>query len=296
MQRNRYPLTHTNALDLLAPVRRCCWVLGGVLIIWAACTAGVLHAQEPVRASGITEPVKDVTLSLDVEGRIAKLNVKEGQTVKKNQVILSLDTTLEVLEVRRRKLVWESKAEIEAAEAKVKLLKTQVASTEELFHATGSVSKEELEEKQLEYDLAVAEYKQLQITEAREKMEYSIAMENLNRRRLRAPFAGVVIKSFLDEGENCEAREPLIRLVDPTRCRFITNIEEAFGRKMRKGQAVELEIRAGAGYVSLPGEIEFASPVVDPASGLLEIKAVFANTDGSIRPGVDGRIILNSNP
>jgi multidrug efflux pump subunit AcrA (membrane-fusion protein) len=38
--------------------------------------------------------------------------------------------------------------------------------------------------------------------------------------------------------------------------------------------------------------IEFASPVVDPSSGLREIKVVFDNDRGKIFPGATGTLIL----
>ena len=50
------------------------------------------------------------------------------------------------------------------------------------------------------------------------------------------------------------------------------------------------------GSESLPkkGEIIFVSPVVDPASGLLTVKAEFENADGSVRPGVAGSMVIPS--
>jgi hypothetical protein len=36
------------------------------------------------------------------------------------------------------------------------------------------------------------------------------------------------------------------------------------------------------------------SPIADPASGLVEVIAEFANTDGSIWPGTAGRLITLS--
>ena len=40
------------------------------------------------------------------------------------------------------------------------------------------------------------------------------------------------------------------------------------------------------------GKVVFISTVVDPASGLLRLKALFANPDGKLRPGVAGRLEL----
>jgi hypothetical protein len=37
--------------------------------------------------------------------------------------------------------------------------------------------------------------------------------------------------------------------------------------------------------------VELVSPVVDPASGLVEIKVLFDNLEGRIRPGLSGTFL-----
>jgi RND family efflux transporter MFP subunit len=250
--------------------------------------------QETLSVSGITESIEDVTLSLSVAGTVSRVFFDEGDPVKRGQCILELDRRLEQLEVDRRKLIWESKAEVESAHARVLTLKSQLESTRDLFQSTGSVSREELEEKELEYNLAVAEQKRLAMEEEKQRIEYEMAVENLSKRRLTSPIGGVVIKLFLDVGESCEPEQPLAHVVDPTRCLFICNMEEWLGRTLKPGQVVDLAINTGYETVAKKGKIVFASPVVDPASGLLEVKAAFENRDGEVRPGVSGSMLLKA--
>jgi RND family efflux transporter MFP subunit len=249
-------------------------------------------AKEPLSVSGITQPIRDVTLSATVVGTISAIFVKEGMTVRAGAAILELDKKLEELEVQRRKLIWESKAELEAAAARVATLKSLLESTRDLFNSTGSVSKEELEKLALEYNVAVAEEKRLDSAEERERIEYEMARETLRKRSLISPIQGTVIKLFLDEGETCQEKQPLAQVVDTSRGILVCNVEEAVGRNLRKGEAVDLRIKAGSGTVARKGMVVFVSPVVDPASGLLEVKAEFDNQDGSVRPGVAGFLLL----
>jgi len=210
-----------------------------------ACGASPSYGQERLSASGITEPIKDVTLSVSMAGTIATIFFKEGAHIEKGQSILELDNKLEELEVERRKLLWECKAEVESAAAQVATLKSLLESTRELFKSTASVSKEELEKMELEYELAIAEHQRLDV-------------------------------------------------VDTSKCLFVCNVEEWIGRTLRKGQSVHLRIRTGSKSTAKKGTIVFASPVVDPASGLLEVKAKFDNRDGAVRPGVAGVILLKA--
>ena len=254
----------------------------------------VAFGQQQISISGITEPIKDRTLSATVADTISTIFFKEGADVEQGQVILKLDNRLEILEVERRKLLWESKAEIEAVEAQVATLKLLFESTRELFNKTHSVSKEELDKLELEYKVAVAERRRLEAAEERERIEYEMALQNMQKRSLRSPVQGTIIKLFLQEGETCEQNQPLIRVVDTSRGTFVCNMEEWLGRTLKSGQTIDLKIRTGSTSIAKKGTIVFVSPVVDPASGLLEVKAEFNNPDASIRPGVSGVMLIKA--
>jgi len=276
-------------------------VMGGLFLLAAVFTVlflpgGTLSAygQEPLSVSGITEPIKDVKLSATVAGTISAIFLDEGMVTRKGDVILELDKKLEALEVERRRFIWESKAELDAANARVSTLKSLLEATRELFDRTGSVSKEELEKMALDYELALAEKRRLEAAEERERIEYEMARETLGRRSLISPVQGTIIKLFLAPGETCEQNQPLVHIVDTSKGRFICNVEEWIGRTLRKGQSVDLKIRTGTKSVAKKGTIVFVSPVVDPASGLLEVKAEFDNRDGSVRPGIAGTMLLKA--
>jgi RND family efflux transporter MFP subunit len=242
---------------------------------------------------GITEPIRDATLSATVPGTIAVIHVDEGDRVAGDEVLVELDKELEELEVERRKMIWESKVEVDSAEQRAETVKRDLDGTRQLFETTRSVSQDELEQKELEYKLAVAEWDRLKLAEDRERIEYRMAEEQLRRREIRSPMDGTVAEVFIEEGEGCETREPIIRIVQTREVRFVTNIDARIARNLRLGAKVSLDIEGGADSIRREGEISFISPVVDPASGLQEVKAVFGNEDGEVRPGVAGVMILD---
>ena len=265
------------------------WILGiAVSSLVEVCSYG----QGVDEAVGVTAPVKDATLSSTVAGTILRVRVEEGDRVKKGDVLLELESELEVLEVARRKLTWESKAEVESAGDRVKTVEMDLEGTRKLFESTQSVSREELEQKELEYKLSVAEWKRLQTAEAREEIEYKMALESLKHRQIISPMNGALTKVFLEEGENCEPRQPLVRVVDTTRCHFVCNVDAQIAARLVVGQKVQLAVESGSSMVDRTGTIIFISSVVDPASGLQEVKAEFDNLDGTIRPGVGGILRL----
>lgn len=262
-------------------------------------SALILFALLPIQAAtlsfeGITEAIHDVTVSAKVAGTIEARPVNEGDPVEKGQVIFEFEREAEKLEMARRKLLWESKAEVTAAATDEQIKKDDYETTKKLAEKTGSVSKDDVAVKELEYVKAKAEHQRLQTVEKREEIEYSIAKEDHDRRVLVSPIKGMIAQMLYQEGEDAKSQEPLARVVDVTRCYFVSNVAGSAGQYLKKGQKVDLEIQIGDAKVKLTGAIDFISPVVDPYSGLLRIKAVFDNQDGQIKPGVAGLIHIQT--
>jgi RND family efflux transporter MFP subunit len=235
----------------------------------AVLTAGSVNAAETITTLGLTEPILDSTLGTPVNGIVGARKFKEGDFVKRGDVLIELDKSLEELEVARREVVLEPlKADFEAS----KFLYEQPKS---------SMSKELLDKKQSDYKVALA--------------EYELAKEQVRKRLIVAPFDGTITAIFLQVGAACQVEQPILRLVDTRRCYFVCNVEAKAGHSLRIDQKVDLEVESGPSVVLLQGTIGFVSPVVDPASGLMKVKAIFENPDGKIRPGVAGKMMFQEN-
>jgi membrane fusion protein (multidrug efflux system) len=229
---------------------------------------GLVWTSRAAAPAGITEPVFDVILSLPVPGIVARLPVREGDFVSTNQVILELDNRLEELEVDRRKHVLDNR-------------KADLESTRMVFEKSTSVSRDELLKKEADYKIALT--------------EYATAVEQLARRKLLSPGAGVIAELRLEVGESCSAYEPVVRVVDSRACYFVCNVEAEVAARLAPGQTTGLEIDTGKGPARVDGRVVFVSPVVDSSSGLQRVKVWFDNLDQKIRPGVAGRLLLNPN-
>src|SRR3954470_21316826 len=244
---------------------------------WLATLAALFALTFPASAaaenttwfSGITEAIDDATLSSSVIGIVRSRPFKEGARVNKGDVILGLDDRLEEVEVIRKKLVRNhAKSELDRTEALAK--KSDVSTT-----------KEELDKKRAEYEVASADY------------DYSV--ELLDRRKIVAPFSGVISEYFLKVGEGCREAQPLVRIVDPRHCHLIVYVDAQVGVRLKQGDEAQLEIESGRTMAPFRGQIDFVSPIADPASGLMKAKIVFEN-DGKIRPGVAGRMLIPKEP
>ncbi len=230
----------------------------------SGCCASILQLTAGT-AEGITEPFRDVQLGLAVPGIIVKRLVNEGDFVSTNQVILQLDNRLEELEAARRKLLVENR-------------RTDFEATRQLFENSKSVSKDELDKKEVEYRVA--------------EVDYLAALEQVRRRQLLAPEPGVVVEILREVGEVCDEYQPLIHLVDVRQAYFTCNLEASDAARLRLGQAAKVQIAETPQPVTVTGEVTFISPVVDAASGLQKVRILFNNAEARIRPGLSGRLVL----
>lgn len=229
-----------------------------VIFMMALCAAGWLPAlaEGSLTVDGITEPFMDVQLGFADAGIIRHQFFKEGDAVQKGEVILELDKELEALEVDKSKATMEQDRMV-------------FETTSNLFETTKSVSREDLAKAKADYEVSAA--------------EYGIAVQQLADRQLVAPFSGRIVQILLKPGAAVAPYQPLVRVVDVSRCYFVGHIDGKEASLLQLDEPVQIQVDGGQ---TVQAKICFISPVVDPASGLARIKALFDNTDGKIRPGI----------
>lgn len=221
-------------------------------------------AGAATRVQCLTEPIGDVEMSTPVAGTVAVIYHGEGQFVAAGTVVLELESRAEQLDLERRTV-------------QVETLKAELTRSETLLSGTSSISREEVDKKRGEYRVAA--------------IELELAKEALSRRRVVAPFAGVVTLLPVEVGEYCQPPRVLLRLVDSRQFYAVANVDPAVASGLATGRAVQLEVSADT-KDHFDGKVVFISPVVDPASGLLRIKVLFDNPNSRLRPGIAGQLVL----
>lgn len=241
-------------------------------------------------AAGITQAIHDLKLSVTAAGRIEALFVKEGDRVRKGDLLLHMDRTLESLEVRRREVMLEDNARLDELRAKELTLTEQVRSARTLL-TTGGVSRKQVEDEELALGTIIAERKSIEFAKRRERVELDLAREAYERRHLRSPIDGMVTRIVSRIGESVAPHEPVMVVVDVRTVRFSGTVPIADVSRVRAGSSVVLQLGSDLEPVRRLAHLVFVSPVADPASGLVDVIAEFDNADGSIRPGTAGRIV-----
>ena len=277
---------HTKALG----VKRWMGCAMAVVLLVLAVFASPVSAQLVV--SGLTRARLDLKLSLPVAGRVEQLTVNEGDRVRKGDMILSLDKTLEALEVDRRKLLLDDSSKLNELRQREGVLREQVANARSLL-TTPVISRKQVEDEEMVYRDVVAQLGGLEMAKKREKVEYELAQEALARRILRAPADGTIAKIHFRVGESLAANEPAVSLVDTSRARFVGTLPASAAAQLKVGMTARLELAREGGEIVRQARISFVSPLTDAASGLVEVIAEFNNADKVVRPGIAGQMYIN---
>jgi len=156
---------------------------------------------ETVSATGKIQPEVEVKISSEVSGEILELPFKEGQEVKKGELLVRVNPDLIQSAVSRSQASYQNvKAGLEQAEAGLKQSKADYDRNKILFEK-GVISK-------ADWDRAIANYETAQANKS--SAFYSVqsaaatvneAKDNLNRTTIYAPMSGTISLLNVELGE-----------------------------------------------------------------------------------------------
>jgi membrane fusion protein, multidrug efflux system len=108
---------------------------------------------------------------------------------------------------------------------------------------------------------------------------------------VKAPFAGFVAQRFISVGEFVQPGTRLFELValDPIEVEF--RVAEVDSSRVHLGQVVDVRV-APFPDEKFQATVTLVSPMIDPASRTLRVKATLANPEGRLRPGLFARADL----
>jgi len=249
---------------------------------WAAAQS------EPVR--GVTRCAADLQLSFPLAGRIAQTLVKEGSVVQKGAVLMHLDRAAEELDVERRRVQWQGNSDLLVAQARMETAAKQLQAARTIYSENRGISLEELQNRELALSTTLAELERVKTLKETERLDYLTAKENLDRRTLYAVSPGIVARLIKQTGESAQAYEAVLRLCDLRRIEFVAHAPADVVARL--GNAKQVKVQVADMAQTLSARITFISPMIDPASGLREIKAHLIKPPPSVRPGVSASLIV----
>jgi RND family efflux transporter MFP subunit len=255
--------------------------------------AAAPHNESEVVALGLIVVENQVDVSAQRDGLVAKVLVDIGNVVRRGQTLALLDdrqitADRDAAQSKLRSIEadvknWE--AETQVAEADLaraeKLMEAQVITREQLEHARYKVvaSRYEVEREQNNYRYAEATLRSLQL--------------ELEKTRIVAPFDGVVARRYIHVGQKIAKADRLfwVSAVGPKRVHF--TLPGTMRRLVRNGQAV---IVSATDMLEQPAKVVQISPLIDPASGTVEVMAELDGSAHEFVPGMTVNVRMEKRP
>jgi len=222
----------------------------------SAASNGVAEEAGRIRTQVIS--LHDVTISSEVQGKIARLPLNEGDAFQRGQLLVGFDCDLYAAQLNKVEATADAAAKVFAVNQKLSAL-----------HSVGELDVEEAKAKAKEAD-AEAVYMR----------------ETVDRCQVTAPFSGRVAKRLVAQYEYVAAGKPLLQIVDTEDLELKLIVPSAWLSWLRVGTALRVHIEDlkedySANIVRLGAR-------VDPVSQTLEVSARIKGSHPELLPGMSG--------
>ena len=226
--------------------------------------------QDDAQSVGSLRSRQSVMVRPEVAGRVKALGFKDGAQVRKGQLLVQLDDTLQ-------------RAELSQAQAQLSIAEANLKRNQELL-AQNFVAQRVLDESAANLQVAQA--------------QLSLAQARLGRMAIVAPFDGTLGLRAVNVGDYVKDGADLVNLEDIGSMLVDFRLPERYQRKLRPGLVVELAMDAFPGR-SFKARIEAVDPLLDANGRSVGVRAVLPNTGGEpggaaggapLRPGMFARV------
>lgn len=234
-----------------------------VLLLTTASLAGCGESKNPGYQGWIEADL--IFVSPDEQGRVVKLNVREGDKVEVGMPLYAVDDDLQ--------------------QANLNQSNATLANAQQAYDRAASLSKTG-SGTQANLDSALAA---LRVAEA----QVNTSQTRLARRRMNAPIAGTIQQIYFREGETVPAQKPVISILPPGNMKVRFYVPEPELPKLKVGEDVRVTCDGCPGDITakvyfIATMAEYTPPVIyslDERSKLVYLIQARPNKPDSLRVG-----------
>jgi RND family efflux transporter MFP subunit len=255
----------------------------------AALAAGGERGHVGVIVSG---RVVDVTPR--IEGRLESVAVRLGDAVDEGQLL----ARLEARSARAEHAMVRAALAAAEAEARRAGVEARAAGEREqrLEAAAGIVSREDLDDARLRAEMAAAALEAALARVAEARARAAQLTELAGTVEVRAAFAGIVARRYLEAGSRVDPATPIVRLLDPRQVWVRFAVSEAAARRLEPGSPIDV-VPAGRAadepsWQRVGGTVERIAPEIDAAAQLVLVEARLED-GGALPLGLEVRVLTS---
>jgi RND family efflux transporter MFP subunit len=232
--------------------------------------------------------VEQVEVRARVAGTLERVHFRDGQVVKKGEPLFTIDPRPFAAEVAR------NEASLASARTQAGLAKSELVRADQLL-PTNAISKQEADQRR-----STAQNTTININAAQAALD--VARLNLGYTSITAPISGRMSRTLVTAGNLVSINDTLLTTIvsiDPVYAYFDVS-EDAFlkyGQAANNAKAAKPEVKMGLfneeGFPNT-GKIDFVDNRMNPATGSMQLRAVFANKDDRFTPGLSARVRIGA--
>lgn len=207
--------------------------------------------------SGTIEESKSTSVSFPVGGTLSTINVSEGQTVQKGQVIATIDAT-------NLRNAYD-------------IARTATAQAQDVYNRM-----KELHDANSIPDMKWVE---AQNALASAKSAEAIARRALSDATLTAPVSGYVQHRYLEPGQTVAPIEPVINIVTLNPIKVSVSIPENEIASIDKGLSADIKVGA-LGSATFSGAVSEKGIAANPVTRAYDVKIQLPNPGNKLMPGM----------
>lgn len=254
---------------------------------------------EKVQATGAVQPVLQVNVGSQVNGRVARVLVDFNSVVKKGDVLAEIDPTVYGAQVSQSSAQLASqRAQLESAKANAAAAKVAFERTQRLFQQS-LAAKGELDTAQGQYDVARAQVSSAQAQIGAFEAQLAQSQTNIGWTKIYSPVDGVVVTRSIDPGATVVAsfQAPVLFVIaqDLRKMRVMADVDEADVGKLREGMDAEAVVDAFVGE-SFRGKVQQVRFSPNNVQGVVTYSAVVEveNPEEKLRPGMTATVTIKT--
>ncbi|GBC88573.1 Multidrug resistance protein MdtA [bacterium HR13] len=226
-------------------------------------------------------------ISTRVAGKITSVGVKEGQAVKKGQILLTLDAS-DILaqasaaseQVKQAEEAYKSA--ISNYEAVKKTYERYLSLLKE-----NAITQQEFDQIKAQYDAAKAQVEQAKAGIRAAQFQRKVVASNLDYTTIRAPFDGYVAHKKVDVGDLAGPGSVLLVIERPP-YKLEVNLPEKYVGRIKVGDVYPVYIDALSKTVQ--GRVSEVSPSVDPITRTFRVKLSLESSD--LKSGMYAKMLI----
>lgn len=274
--------------------------------IWRlACCMAAAALSGGAGAAGtecLLEPWQVVEVRSPVDGIIASIAVSRGDTIRRGQLLVTLQSEAERAGVDLAAARAAARGAIEAARNRIDYATKKLARLTDLQRDNFS-TQQAVDEAQAEKRLAESELQSAVETRDMARVELRRAQELLAMRTMMSPFNGVVVDRLLNPGDLAESgsgRKPALRVAQTDLVRADVALPAVLFGQVRLGtRATVTPVVGGASFAATVRNVD---RVIDAASGTFIARLEVPNPQGLVPAGarcnasIDGVVVPARTP